>query len=50
MKQKQFRSKESILTKEIEGLTVQLESNKNSTIEEVRGKTKRNGGTYSRKI
>ena len=33
IKQKQFRSKESILTKEIEGLTVQLDSNKNCTIE-----------------
>ena len=33
IKQKQFRSKESILTKEIEGLTVQLDSNKNGTIE-----------------
>jgi hypothetical protein len=31
VKQKQFRSKESILTKEIEGLTVQLDSNKNCT-------------------
>jgi hypothetical protein len=34
IKQKQVRSKESILTKEIEGLTVQLDSNKNCTIEE----------------
>ena len=33
IKQKQFRSKESILTKKIEGLTVQLDSNKNGTIE-----------------
>jgi exonuclease III len=33
IKQKQFRSKESILTKEIEGLTVQLDNNKNGTIE-----------------
>jgi hypothetical protein len=33
IKQKQFRSKESILTKEIEGLTVQLDSNRNGTIE-----------------
>ena len=29
----QFRDKESILTKEIEGLTVQSDSNKNCTIE-----------------
>ena len=33
IKQKQFRSKESILTKKIEGLTVQIDSNKNCTIE-----------------
>ena len=33
IKQKQFRSKESILTKEIEGLTVELDSNKICTIE-----------------
>ena len=33
IKQKQFRSKESILTKEIEGLPVQLDSLKNGIIE-----------------
>ena len=33
IKQKQFRSTESILTKEIEGLTVQLDSNINCTRE-----------------
>ena len=32
IKQRQFRSKESILTKEIEVLTVQLDSNNNCTI------------------
>ena len=33
LKQKQFRSNETILTKEIEGLTEQIDSNKNCTIE-----------------
>ena len=33
LKQKKFRSKESILTKEKEGLTEQIDSNKNCTTE-----------------
>jgi hypothetical protein len=42
-----------MLTKELEGLTLQIDSNKNGTIEAteyVRGKTKRYGGTYSKRI